>query len=91
MAVRKLTLVYPVTLQDLSGDDRHPQGFEEVKWNPTHILDLRRFEEAIISYVINSPCVKQILNSWAAQNGVILQHWKEQATAMLEAGPQLQW
>jgi hypothetical protein len=83
-------LVYPVTTQDLPGDDRHLQGYEEVKWNLTDILDLRRFKEAIISYVINSPYVKQILNSWATQNRIILPDWKDIATAILETGPQLQ-
>ena len=65
-------------------------GYEEVKWNPVEILDLRRFKAAVTSYGINSPYVKQMLNSWATQNRIIPQDWKDLASAILEAGPQLQ-
>lgn len=40
---RKPTLVYPVTIEDLPGNDRHPQGYKKIKWNPIGILDFRRF------------------------------------------------
>ena len=89
--VRKPILVYPVTIQDLPSDDRHPVGYEEIKQNPIEIIDLRRFKEEIISYGMHAPYVKQILNSWATQNRVILQDWKDLATAISETGSQLQW
>jgi len=37
------------------------------------------------------PCVKQVLNDWAMQNYVIPKDWKDLMTAILDAGPWLQW
>jgi len=62
--VRKPTLVYPITIQNLS-DDRCPQCYEEITWNPIDILDLRRFKEAIVSSGVHSSYMKQILNLWS--------------------------
>lgn len=60
--VRKPTLVYPITtIQNLS-DDRCPQCYGEITWNPIDILDLKRFKEAIISSGVHSFYMKQILN-----------------------------
>jgi len=38
-AVRKPTLVYPDTVQELPADNGHPQGYEEIKWNPIDRLE----------------------------------------------------
>ena len=51
----------------------------------------KAFKEAMISYGMHSPSVRQILNNWATQNRIIPQDWKGLVTAILEAGPQLQW
>ena len=55
------------------------------------ILDLRRSMEALIPYGMHSPYVKQVLNSWAGHNRIILQEWKDLQNSILEAGLQLQW
>lgn len=52
---------------------------------------LEKFKEAIISYGMHSTFVKQMLNSWATHNRIISQDQKGLVTAILEAGPQLQW
>lgn len=57
--VRKSTLVYPVTIQELLAHDRQPQDYEEVKWSPIEILNLRRFNVVVISYGMHSPYVMQ--------------------------------
>ena len=54
------------------------------------MLDLRRFEEAVI-HSVHSLYFKQMLNSWATQNRIIPQDWKDLVTAILETGPLLQW
>lgn len=54
------------------------------------MLDLKRFKEAVVWYDMNSPFVKQMLNSWATQNRFILQDWKDLAAAILKFGPHLQ-
>lgn len=53
------------------------------------MLDLKKFKETIVSYGMRSPFVKQMPNSWFTQNRIIPQDWKDLATAVLEAGPQL--
>lgn len=35
--VRKPSLVYPVTIQELPASYRHPQGYEKVKWTLIYI------------------------------------------------------
>jgi hypothetical protein len=48
----------------------------------------KAFKEAMISYGMHSPSVRQILNNWATQNRLISQAWKVFVTAVLETGPQ---
>lgn len=49
-------------------------GHGKTGWGPTEMIDLRHFKESMISYGINSPFVKQTLNSWATQNRINLQN-----------------
>lgn len=39
------------------------------------MLTLKRFKEAVTSHGVQSPFVKQVLSSWAAQNGMTPQDW----------------
>lgn len=47
--------------------------------------------EAHIPYDMHSPYVKQVLNSWAGRNRIILQEWKDLQNSSMEACLQLQW
>jgi hypothetical protein len=47
--VRKSTSVHAITIQELPADDRHPQGNEEVKWNPIDSLESGKFKGVINS------------------------------------------
>lgn len=47
--------------------------------------------EAHIPYDMHSPYVKQVLNSWAGHNRIILQEWKDLQNSSMEACLQLQW
>ena len=58
--IRKQTLVYAI--QEQPPDNRYPQGYAELIWNPVEVLELKRFKEAVISYGVHSPFVKQMLN-----------------------------
>lgn len=86
--IRKPTLLYH---QEWPPDDRQLQGYSEVNWNPIEILYLKRFKEAIDSYGMHSPFVKQMLNSWTTWNRIIPGDLKDLIIAVLEADPQLQW
>ena len=55
------------------------------------MLDLRRVKEAIVSYGMHSPFVKQMLNLWSVCNRIITKHWIEFVKGFLEPGLQLQW
>lgn len=55
------------------------------------MTDPRHFGEAMILYRMHLPYVKEILNNWAPQKGIIPQDWKGLVTSVLEAGLQLQW
>lgn len=61
--VRKPTLAYPGSVRHLGTDGGHPQ--ETFGWHPTDTLDLKKFKESVTNYGMQSPFVKQILNSWA--------------------------
>ena len=67
------------------------QGYDETGWHPIERKYLRYFKEAMISYGVHSPYVKQILNNWATQNRIILQDWKEVVIAVVDADQKLQW
>lgn len=55
------------------------------------MLDLKTFKEAIVSYVLHSPFVRKMLNSWATQSRIIPKDWTDLITAVLGSAPQLQW
>ena len=52
---------------------RVEQGHGGIGWYPIERTDVRPFKESIISYGMHLPYVKQILNNWATQNGIIPQ------------------
>ena len=54
------------------------------------MLDLR-FKEAIVSYDMHPPFVKQMLNMWSVCNIIIPNDWIELVKGVLESGSQLQW
>ena len=56
----------------------------EIKWNLIDILDFRTCGMHL-SYVT------KIVNPLTTQNRIILEDWKNLATAIMEAGIQLQW
>jgi hypothetical protein len=66
------------------------QGYDEIGWHLIEMIDLWCFKEAIFSYEMHLPYVKQILNNWATQNRIITQDLKGLVTAVLEAGLLLQ-
>ena len=55
------------------------------------MLYLRRFKEAIVSYGMHSPFVKQMLNLRSVCNTIIPKDWIDLVKGVLEPGPQLQW
>ena len=67
------------------------QSYDEVGSHPIKMINIRHFKEAIISYEMHSPYVKQILNNWATQNRIIPQDWKGLVEAILKTSSQLQW
>lgn len=79
-------LIYPVTVQQMP-DQMATQNI----WAPIEMLDLKRFKEAIVSYGMHSPYVKQMLNSWSTYNRIVPQDWRDLAQAVLEPSQRLQF
>ena len=69
---RQVTVIFPVTLQ------KFPNGRGSVKanWTSGSLLYLRRFKEAIVSYGLSSPIVKQMLNLWSGCR-IIPNYWMD--------------
>lgn len=63
----------------------------ELTWYLTEMLALKHVKEAMVLYGLHSPFVKEMLNNWATQHGVIPQDWKGLVSAVLKAGQWLQW
>ena len=80
---RQPTLIYLVTLQEMPNN----RGSVTANWTPVPMLDLRRFKEAIVSYGMHSPFVKQMLNWWSVCNKIIPKDWIDLFKAVLEPGP----
>jgi hypothetical protein len=70
--IRKQTLVYPVSMQQRPAGDDHPQNYQEFEWQPTDVLELRKFKESITNFEMYWPFVKKkkILPSWATKNRI---------------------
>jgi hypothetical protein len=50
------------------------------------MIDLKHFKDAMLSYEMHLPYLKQILN-WITQNRIIPQDWKGLVTVVLETHP----
>jgi hypothetical protein len=81
---------FPVVIQHKPANGVQP-GYDETGWHPTEMIALRHFKEAMISYMMHSPYVKQILNNWATQSRIIPQDWKGLVITILKAGLKLHW
>lgn len=55
------------------------------------MIDLRKFNEAIVKNGMYSAFVQQMLNSCLVTTRIVPQNWKNLVTTVLEPGPQLQW
>lgn len=55
----------PHTFVQHMSDNGVEEDCDEIGWHPKEMIDLRHFKEAMISYRMHSPCVKQIdINDW---------------------------
>ena len=68
---KQATLLYPVTIKKIK-HDRDETNDREASWALIQILDSRRVKEAIVSYGIHSPFVKQLPNLRSSCNQVPL-------------------
>ena len=50
---------------------RTAYAWNKIGWHSIEMIDLRYFKEAMISYGMYIPYVKQILNNWTTQNKII--------------------
>jgi len=78
--IRSLPTTFPGVVQPAKGMELSYEG-----WHSIEMIGLRHFKEAMISYGMHLPYVKQILNNWATQNNYF---------SRLEGtdnSPQLQW
>ena len=54
-------------------------------------IRFKEIQEAIISYGMYSPFMKQMLNLWSVCNRIISNDWKDFVNGVLHTNPQLQW
>ena len=87
---KQVMLLYPVTIKKMR-HDRDDADDTEASWALIQILDLWRVKEAIVSYGIHSPFIRQLLNSWSTCHQVTPKDWLDMATEVLETGPLIQW
>ena len=59
-------------------------------WTSVSVLDLRRFEEVIISYGMHSPIMKEMLKLWTVCNRIITKDGIDMVKANWEPGLELQ-
>ncbi|KAL6034566.1 hypothetical protein STEG23_035004 [Scotinomys teguina] len=84
-------MAYPVIIHERSADDTHPEPYVSHTLQPISIRDFKNMKEAIVTYGIHSPYVKQMLNSWSTSNRIIPDDWHQSTSAVLEYSQQLQW
>ncbi|KAL6044148.1 hypothetical protein STEG23_019828 [Scotinomys teguina] len=84
-------MAYPITIHESPADDTHTEPYVTHTLQPISIRDFKNMKEAIVTYVIHSTYVKQMLNSWSTSNRIISDDWHQLTSAVLEYSQQLQW
>ena len=70
---------------------KHPKGVVAYQWEQICMKDLKGIKEAVVSYGMHSPYVKQLMESWAMNNRVTPKDWEQLISAVLENTSQLEW
>ena len=68
---------FPVSINEKSAMKKHPKGGVAYQWEPICMKDLKSIKEAIVSYGMHSPYVKQLIESWARNNKVTPKDWEQ--------------
>ena len=83
--------VFPVSVNEKPETKKHPKGGVAYQWEPISMKDLKGIKEAVVSYGMHSPYVKQLIESWARNNKVTPKDWDQLISAVLENSSQLEW
>ena len=82
----RVLATYPVITSDKAVNTQYPNGYKECKWK-----DMKEIKQAVVSYGMHSPHVRELVNTWASRNKVTPHDWLQLVSAVLDHGPQLQW
>ena len=81
---------YPVITSEKASSSKCPKGFKKCRWKPIGMKDLKEIKQAVVSYDICSPFVREMVKIWASWNNATPHDWLWFVSAILEDGPQLQ-
>ena len=66
---------YPVIYSDKASSSKCPKGSKEGKWIPTGMNDLKEIKQAVVSYVLHSAFVREMVKTRASSIKVMPHNW----------------
>lgn len=77
------SMVFPVSMTEKPATKKHPNGLVVYQWEPIQIKGLKGIKQAIVSYGIHYPYVRELLNSLASANRVTPEDWSQLISTLL--------
>lgn len=78
---------YPVITAGKPANTQYPKGYTECKCKPIHMRDLKDIKQAVVSYGMHSPHVRELVKTRASRNKVTPHDWLQLVSAVLDHGP----
>lgn len=91
MATRHPKVAFPVTVVERPSSRRNQSGSTTQKWEPIPMKDMKSIKNAIMTFEVHSPYVKQLLSTWATNNKITPSDWNDLISAVLDHSSQIQW
>ena len=75
---------YPVISSDKILSTKYSSGFEECKWQPIYMSNLKEIKQAIASYSLHSPFDREMVKPWTSSNKTTLHDLFQLVSAVLK-------
>ena len=70
----RILAAYLVISSEKPSGTKYPKVVKEYTWQPIGMSDLEEIKQAIISYGLNSPFVREMVKMWVSSNKVTLHY-----------------
>ena len=64
--LHRVSTAYPVISSERPSGTKYPKVVKEYAWEPIHMSDLKEIKQAIVSYGLHLPFVREMVKTWAS-------------------------